>query len=199
MSEPLRVAVVISGRGSNLRALHAAARADTYNIVGVISSRPDADGLAYARRCGLHTTVVDPRDYADTVAFETALTVALETTRPDIVALAGFLRILSAGFVDHFAGRLINIHPSLLPAFPGLDTHRRALAAGVTEHGATVHYVTAQVDGGPIIAQSRLTIHAGEDPQHLAARVLALEHTLYPQVLMTLAKAHATGAVTTRP
>ncbi|MHB1565484.1 MAG: phosphoribosylglycinamide formyltransferase [Acidiferrobacter sp.] len=189
MNDPLRVAVVISGRGSNLRALHLAAHPSTYAIVGVISDKPTAQGLTYARQCRLPTTVVDPHDYPDTGQFERALAHAIDDVRPDIVALAGFLRILSAAFVDRFHGRLINIHPSLLPAFPGLDTHRRALAAGATEHGATVHYVTPQVDGGPIIAQSRLVVEAGEDPTQLAKRVLALEHTLYPQVLTALARA----------
>ncbi len=188
MKAPLRLVVVISGRGSNLLAIHQHARPDSYEVAGVISSRADAPGLAYARAQGLTTRVVDSRSYSDRTAYDAALAEAIDAFAPDLIALAGFMRILTEGFVKHYAGRLINIHPSLLPAFPGLDTHRRALEAGVREHGATVHYVTPVVDGGPIIGQARLLVDPKETPAQLAARVLALEHELYPAVLARLAQ-----------
>ncbi|MDA8389355.1 MAG: phosphoribosylglycinamide formyltransferase [Gammaproteobacteria bacterium] len=188
MTAPLRVVVVISGRGSNLIALHQHARPETYQIVGVISSRADAAGLAYARAQGLTTQVIEASAHGQRTAYEAALAAGIDAYAPDVIALAGFMRILTPDFVTRYAGRLINIHPSLLPAFPGLDTHRRALEAGVREHGATVHYVTPVVDGGPIIDQMRLTVDPGESPEQLAARVLALEHQLYPAVLTRLAK-----------
>lgn len=186
----LRVVVLISGRGSNLVALHRSARPQTYEIVGVISSRADAAGLAYARTQGLTTQVIEAGRYAQRAAYEAVLADTIDTYAPDMIALAGFMRILTDGFVERYAGRLINIHPSLLPAFPGLDTHRRALEAGVSEHGATVHYVTPIVDGGPIIDQMRLTVDPHETAEQLAARVLALEHELYPAALTRLAETH---------
>ncbi|HUW98703.1 MAG TPA: phosphoribosylglycinamide formyltransferase [Acidiferrobacter sp.] len=179
----LRVAVVISGRGSNFMALHAHAAAHAYEIAGVVSNNPNAPGLLYARAQGLPVAVVNHRDYQTTALFDAALAAALDRYEADVIALAGFLRVLGPAFVRHYAGRLINIHPSLLPAFPGLDTHARALKSGAREHGATVHFVTDALDGGPIIAQARLDIMPGEDPEHLAKRVLALEHELYPAVL----------------
>lgn len=188
LGQRLRVAVVISGRGSNLTALHAAAETQGYQIVGVISNQPQAPGLLYARSQALPQTVVDHRHYATRALFDEALAAALDRYEPDIIALAGFLRVLGTAFVRRYAGRLINIHPSLLPAFPGLNTHARALQAGATEHGATVHFVTDALDGGPIIEQARLTVRANETPEQLAARVLALEHALYPEVLGRLAR-----------
>lgn len=185
---PLRVAVVISGRGSNLRALHEQARPNTYEIVGVVSNKAEAPGLRYATAQGLATRVVDHRQYATAALFDAELGRTLDTFKPDIIALAGFLRILTTDFVTRYAGRLINIHPSLLPAFPGLNTHERALASGATEHGATVHWVTHILDSGPIIAQARLHVDAKEDAAHLGQRVLALEHRLYPQVLTEIAQ-----------
>ncbi|MHB8253157.1 MAG: phosphoribosylglycinamide formyltransferase [Acidiferrobacter sp.] len=187
----LRVAVALSGRGSNLAALHAQASTQGYEIVGVVSNNPHAPGLLYAQAQGLAAVVVNHRDYQTAALFDTALAAALDHYAPDVIALAGFLRVLGSSFVGHYAGRLINIHPSLLPAFPGLDTHNRALAAGVREHGATVHFVTDALDSGPIIAQARLKVLPGEDSEHLAARVLALEHTLYPAVLGQFASGQA--------
>jgi len=179
----LRVAVALSGRGSNLIALHTQATAQAYEIVGVVSNNPSAPGLLYARAQGLPATLVNHRDYQTSALFDAALATALDQYEADVIALAGFLRVLGPAFVHRYAGRLINIHPSLLPAFPGLDTHAQAIRAGMREHGATVHFVTDTLDGGPIIAQARLDITPGEDPERLAARVLALEHRLYPTVL----------------
>lgn len=188
LSQRLRVAVVISGRGSNLTALHTAADAQGYEIVGVVSNQAHAAGLLYARSQALPQTVVDHQSYATRTLFDEALARALDRYEPDIIALAGFLRVLGTAFVHRYAGRLINIHPSLLPAFPGLNTHARALQAGATEHGATVHFVTDALDGGPIIEQARLRVYPNETPEQLAARVLVLEHALYPQVLGRLAR-----------
>ncbi len=185
---PLSVAVVVSGRGSNLRAIHEQAAGLGYRVSGVVSNNPAAAAVAYARAASLPVTVVDHRLFADRASFDEALAAALAEFRPEIIALAGFLRVLGPAFVRRHAGRLINIHPSLLPAFPGLNTHRRALAAGVREHGATVHFVTEALDGGPIIAQARLAVQDGEDAATLAGRVLALEHTLYPAVLGRFAR-----------
>ncbi len=180
---PLRVAVGVSGRGSNLRALQEQAPAYGYVITGVVSNNPAAAAIDYARSQGLAVHVVDHREFPSRAAFEQALAGALDSLAPDVIALAGFLRVLGTDFVDHYRGRLLNIHPSLLPAFPGLDTHRRALASGARFHGATVHQVTSTVDGGPIIAQAGLVVVPGESPASLGARVLALEHALYPYVL----------------
>lgn len=173
-----RVVVLISGRGTNMQAL---AEADLPGrIVAVVSNRPDAGGLRYARERGMATAVVDHREYPTREAFDAALATAIEEHAPDLVALAGFMRVLMPGFVKRYAGRLLNIHPSLLPAFPGLDTHARALAAGVKVHGATVHFVTAALDHGPIIVQAAVPVLADDGPEVLAARVLAQEHRIYP-------------------
>ena len=174
---------MVSGRGSNLRALQEEAPEQGYAITGVVSNNPTAPAVDYARDQGLALRLVDHRRFATRAAFEETLATALDDLVPDIIALAGFLRVLGADFVGRYQGRLLNIHPSLLPAFPGLDTHRRALASGARIHGATVHLVTHAVDGGPIIAQAGLTVIPGESPAALAARVLALEHALYPYVL----------------
>jgi phosphoribosylglycinamide formyltransferase-1 len=185
-----RVAVLISGRGSNMVALIEAARAPSYPaaIVLVVSNRADAAGLARARAAGIATAVVDHAAFGkDREAFERALQAELDKHRIDIVCLAGFMRLLTPWFVRRWQGRLINIHPALLPAFKGLDTHARALAAGVSEHGATVHFVVPEMDSGPIITQERLKILAGDDADSLAARVLALEHRIYPQALARVA------------
>ncbi len=179
----LKVAVVVSGRGTNLRALHEKASKGNYSIAGVVSNNPMAPALDYASRQGLPACAVDHRVYATRALFEGALAEALDRLSPDVIALAGFLRVLGTDFVRRYQGRLLNIHPSLLPSFPGLDTHRRALEAGAREHGATVHLVTDAVDGGPIIAQAGLRVAPGEDVATLEARVLALEHELYPYVL----------------
>jgi phosphoribosylglycinamide formyltransferase 1 len=175
-----RLAILISGRGSNMAALIDAARAGEIDAaIGiVISSRPDAAGLAIAAAAGVATSVVDHRAFADRGEFERSLTAAIDAKAPDLIVLAGFMRILSPAFVARYAGRLLNIHPSLLPAYPGIDTHRRALADGVRIHGCTVHFVTSDVDCGPIVAQGALTVQQGDDEAALAARVLVVEHRL---------------------
>ena len=169
--------ILISGRGSNMQAMVDAG----LPVAAVISNRADAAGLAYAAGRGIATVIVPHRDHATREAFEAALAQAIDGFRPDLVVLAGFMRILTEGFVLRYQGRLLNIHPSLLPAFPGLDTHARALAAGVKLHGATVHFVTAQLDHGPIVIQAAVPVLAHDDAAQLAARVLAEEHRIYPQ------------------
>lgn len=182
---PLRLSVLISSRGSNLQAILGAIAAGrlTARVVQVLSNHPAAAGLALATAAGLPTTVVDHRDHPDRTAFEQALAAQLDAAQPDLLVLAGFMRVLTADFVRHYQGRLINIHPSLLPEFAGLDTHARALAADATQHGASVHFVTAAVDGGPLIAQVRLPVLTGDTADTLAARVLRAEHRLYPRVI----------------
>ncbi len=177
-----RIVVLISGGGTNLQALiDAAARGDIPgHIVGVISNRPDAGGLARAARAGIPTAVVDHAAYPDRARFDAALAERIDAWRPDLVCLAGFMRILTPEFVQHYAGRMLNIHPSRLPRFRGLDTHARALAAGETEHGASIHFVTAELDGGPVVLQSRVAVGAHHDPASLAADVLRTEHVIYP-------------------
>ncbi|MBC7160583.1 MAG: phosphoribosylglycinamide formyltransferase [Immundisolibacter sp.] len=184
-ARPLRLAVLISGRGSNLKAILEAIGAGRLaaQVVLVISNRPGAAGLDIAAAAAVPTAVIDHRQYPDRPAFEQALGSALDAAQAELVVLAGFMRVLTADFVHRYRGRLINIHPSLLPAFAGLDTHARALAAGATEHGASVHFVTAAVDGGPLIAQIRVPVQAGDTPDTLAARVLPAEHRLYPRVI----------------
>ena len=150
-------------------------------VAAVISNRADAGGLTYATARGITTAIVPHRNYATREAFDAALAQAIDGFRPDLVVLAGFMRILSAGFVLHYQGRLLNIHPSLLPAFPGLDTHARALAAGVKLHGCSVHFVTAELDHGPIVIQAAVPVLAHDDEAGLAARVLVQEHRIYPQ------------------
>jgi len=184
-----RVAILISDRGSNMLSLIEAAQRPDYpaEIALVISNRADAAGIDLARAAGVEAMVVPSRAYADRAAFEAELTRQLEAHRIEIVCLAGFMRVLTPAFVAHWRDRLINIHPSLLPAFQGLDTHARALAAGVTEHGCTVHYVREGVDDGPIIAQAKVPVRAGDTTETLAARVLAEEHRLYPAALALVA------------
>jgi phosphoribosylglycinamide formyltransferase-1 len=175
----MSVVVLISGRGSNLQAILDAG----IGVAAVISNRADAAGLAIAAKRGVPTAVVDHRRYPSREAFDTALAGEIERYAPRLVALAGFMRILSPGFVARFAGRIMNIHPSLLPEFPGLDTHARALAAGAKRHGCTVHFVTAELDHGPIITQASVPVLPGDTEQSLAARVLAQEHLLYPRAI----------------
>lgn len=182
-NSPLPVVVLISGSGSNLQALIDGAGDQHFRIQGVISNRPQAGGLARAAEAGIATRVIDHKDYPDRAAFDMALAEAVDAFDPGLVVLAGFMRILTTAFVNRYAGRMINIHPSLLPDFQGLDTHSRALAAGVSEHGASVHFVTAELDGGPVIAQTRVAVEAGDDAKRLAARVLRREHALLPQVV----------------
>jgi phosphoribosylglycinamide formyltransferase-1 len=176
------VVILVSGRGSNMEAIVRACAAERWDarIAAVVSNRADAAGLAFARGQGIATAVVDHRAFADRAAFDLELAGAIDAFAPDVVALAGFMRILGPGFVDRFAGRLVNVHPSLLPAFPGLHTHRRALEAGCKVAGATVHFVTRELDHGPIIGQAAVPVRADDDEASLAARVLVQEHRLYP-------------------
>lgn len=181
-----RCVILISGRGSNMQAI---VRAGVpLEIACVLSNDPTAAGLAIARDAGIATSAVDHRSHADRNAFDARLAEAIDRHEPDLVVLAGFMRILGGAFVQRYAGRLVNIHPSLLPAFPGLHTHRRALEAGVRVHGCTVHFVTAEVDHGPIIAQAAVPVLPNDDEDTLAARVLVQEHRVYPQALAWLAR-----------
>ena len=182
----IRAVVLISGRGSNLAALLAASL--PMEFAAVISNRPQAEGLEHAHRRGIPTIALDHRNYAERAAFDAELMRHIDAYRPDVVVLAGYMRILTESFVAHYADRLVNIHPSLLPAFPGLDTHRRALAEGVKIHGCTVHFVTDRVDHGPIIAQAAIPVLSDDTEAALAQRVLAQEHRLYPMALRWLAE-----------
>lgn len=173
------VVILISGRGSNMQALVEAG----LPVAAVISNNPAAEGLTFARTRNIPARAIDHRAFSDRVAFDAALTEAMDAYKPDLIVLAGFMRILSEPFVDHYQGRLINIHPSLLPAFTGLDTHQRALDEGVKIHGCTVHFVTSQLDHGPIIIQAAVPVLADDTPATLAARVLAQEHRIYPQAV----------------
>lgn len=177
-----RITVLVSGRGSNLEALLAAERAGAFrgSVTHVISNRPDAGALAIAKAHGVSTEVVDHKAHPTREAFDAAIVAAIDRSEPDLVVLAGFMRVLGREAVERYRGRLINIHPSLLPAYPGLHTHRRALADGAATHGCTVHFVTPEVDVGPIIAQSALHVHGDDDEDSLANRVLELEHRLLP-------------------
>jgi phosphoribosylglycinamide formyltransferase-1 len=183
-SAPPRASIVIliSGRGGNMRALiEHSRRADaSYAVSRVFSDNPDAAGLEVARSFGISAEAVAPKDKSDRAAYDRLLSRTIEACSPSLVVLAGFMRILSAPFVQDFAGRILNIHPSLLPKYPGLHTHRRALEAHDAEHGATVHFVTEQLDGGPPIIQGRVRVEGGDDEASLAARVQAEEHRIYP-------------------
>jgi len=195
-----RVAVLISGRGSNLTALIEAAKMKDYpaEIVLVVSNRPDAAGLARAREAGAATAVVDHRQFGeDREAFERALDQELRGHRIDLICLAGFMRLLTPWFVDRWSGRMLNIHPALLPHFKGLHTHRRALEAGVKRHGATVHFVVPELDAGPIVAQEWIAVREGDTEEALAKRVLEVEHRIYPRALRALAEGRA--RLTTAP
>lgn len=185
----LKLAVLISGRGSNLQALinACAARDFPATVVLALSNRDDAQGLARAEAAGIPTVIVKPRDHRDRNAFDRALTAAIIDHDADLVCLAGFMSILGAAFVARWRDRLINIHPSLLPAFPGLDTHARVIAAGTRTTGCTVHYVTAEVDAGPIIIQQEVPVAPDDTAQSLASRVLAVEHRIYPQAVRLIA------------
>ncbi len=188
-----RVAILISGRGSNLAALLAAARDPTYpaEVALVMSNQPKAAGLDHAAAAGVPSLVIDHRPYGgDRGAHEAAIDAALRDAAIEIVCLAGYMRLLTPFLVERWAGRMLNIHPSLLPAFPGLNTHARALAAGVKVHGCTVHLVTTATDEGPLLAQAAVPVLPDDTPETLAARVLAQEHVIYPLALQLL----ATGA-----
>lgn len=193
MSTRKRTVVLISGRGSNMTALIAAASDPAYpaEIVGVISDKPDAAGLGIAKARGVLTQVIDRADYSSREGHDGAIDAALFSFGAEIVALAGYMRILSARFVEKWHGRMINIHPALLPALKGLDTHSRALAAGMRIHGCSVHFVTPETDDGPIIAQAAVPVLIGDDEETLAARVLKAEHQLYPLALRLVAEGKA--------
>ncbi|MGQ0579231.1 MAG: phosphoribosylglycinamide formyltransferase [Betaproteobacteria bacterium] len=176
-----RIVILISGRGSNLRSI-LQAKLDAH-IAAVVSSNPAAAGIDIARGFGVDTAVIDHRAFPDRASFDAALADKVESYRPDLLVLAGFMRILTEGFIRRFSGRIMNIHPSLLPAFAGVDTHRRALQEGVRIHGCTVHFVTTELDHGPIIAQAAVPVLTGDDEERLAARVLEQEHRIYPQAI----------------
>ena len=183
-----RIVILISGRGSNMEAIVEACARESWNarVAAVISNRPEAAGLAFAAARGIATQAVDHRAYADRAAFDAALAEAIDRFRPDVVALAGFMRILTPGFVQRYGGRLVNIHPSLLPLFPGLHTHQRAIDAGCKVAGASVHFVTADLDHGPIIGQAIVPVLPDDTERSLAARVLEQEHRLYPRAIRWL-------------
>ncbi|MBM7457080.1 phosphoribosylglycinamide formyltransferase-1 [Oceanisphaera litoralis] len=177
-----RIVVLISGSGSNLQALldQAAAGQLGGDVVAVVSNKAEAYGLERARLAGVATAVLSNKDYADRDSFDAALMALIDGHEPDLVVLAGFMRILTPGFVRHYAGRMLNIHPSLLPRYQGLHTHRRAIEAGDAEHGCSVHFVTEELDGGPVVLQARVPIFAGDDEATIAARVQVQEHAIYP-------------------
>jgi phosphoribosylglycinamide formyltransferase-1 len=179
------IVILISGRGSNMEAVVRAAESQGWpaHIAAVISNKPEAKGLEFARARGIPTAVVANKEYPSRAEFDAALQEAIDRFAPDLVVLAGFMRILTAPFVEHYEGRMLNIHPSLLPLFPGLGTHQQALDAGEKEHGATVHFVTAELDHGPVVAQARVPVLPGDTEDTLSARVLVEEHKLYPHAV----------------
>jgi len=190
MTTRRRTAILISGRGTNMAALIAAARDPSYpaEIVLVISNIPTAKGLETATVAGIRSLAISHRDYLDKSMFEEALSQALNEEKIELICLAGFMRVLSADFVSRWTDRILNIHPSLLPAYRGLDTHKRALADGVKEHGCTVHFVVPELDAGPIVAQATVPVHEGDTQDSLSARVLIAENLLYPEALAKVAK-----------
>ncbi|EEA02120.1 phosphoribosylglycinamide formyltransferase [Burkholderia sp. H160] len=180
-----KLVILISGRGSNMEAIVRACASEGWpaQVAAVIANRPDAAGLAFAASHGIATAVVDHRQFPDRDSFDAALAEQIDAFAPDLVVLAGFMRVLTARFVDHYVGRMLNVHPSLLPSFPGLKTHQQALDAGVRFHGASVHFVTSKLDHGPIVVQSAVPVEAGDTAATLAARVLATEHIIYPRAV----------------
>lgn len=186
MTQAGRVTVLISGRGSNLKAL--IQHQSGYKVTHVISDRNDAGGLKWAMEAGIPTSVVSRSEFPSLAEFKAGLLAAVTATKPDLVALAGFMVVLQPEFIAAYPGRLVNIHPSLLPSFPGLHTHERALEANVTEHGCTVHFVDSGVDTGPLIAQTSVTVTPNDTPDTLAARVLNKEHALYPWIVRAIAQ-----------
>lgn len=190
MSTPCNVVVLISGSGSNLQALiDSLAGADTPAVIrAVISNRADAYGLERARKAGIETCFLDHKAYADRESFDAALIQAIDGFDADLVLLAGFMRILSADFVRHYQGRLLNIHPSLLPKYKGLHTHQRALEAGDAEHGCSVHFVTEELDGGPLVVQAAIPVQSDDTPETLAQRVHLQEHVIYPLAMRWFAE-----------
>jgi phosphoribosylglycinamide formyltransferase-1 len=190
----LRLAILISGRGSNMEAVARACREARIDarVVVVISDRQDAGGLAIARELGIETSVVSRDTFPDRAAFERAIGEQIDARDAEVIVLAGFMRVLSPAFVERYAGRVINIHPALLPKYRGLNTHTRVLAAADTEHGASVHFATAELDGGPVVLQSRIPVRPAENEHELATRVLATEHVILPRVLGWLADGRLT-------
>jgi phosphoribosylglycinamide formyltransferase-1 len=180
-----KLVILISGRGSNMEAIVRACSAEGWpaRVAAVIANRPDAAGLAFAASHGIATAVIDHRQFSGRDSFDAALAKEIDGFAPDLVVLAGFMRVLTPGFVDHYAGRMLNVHPSLLPSFPGLKTHQQALDAGVRLHGASVHFVTSQLDHGPIVVQAAVPVETGDTPATLAERVLATEHIIYPRAV----------------
>jgi phosphoribosylglycinamide formyltransferase-1 len=195
------VVVLISGSGSNLQALidGAGSGALPISIRAVISNEPEAFGLIRARRAGIEGRVLNHRDFPTRAAYDRALAELIDGYQPGLVVLAGFMRILTPGFVAHYRGRMFNIHPSLLPSYRGLHTHQRALDAGETVHGASVHFVTEELDGGPLVLQARVPVHAGDDAATLAARVLEQEHRIYPLVVRWFSEERLTLDAEGRP
>jgi phosphoribosylglycinamide formyltransferase-1 len=185
MSAMKNIVILISGRGSNMEAVVRAAESQGWpaRIAAVISNKPEAGGLAFAGARGIPTAVVANKAFATRAEFDAKLQETIDGFAPDLVVLAGFMRILTAPFVEHYAGRMMNIHPSLLPLFPGLHTHQQAIDAGVTEHGATVHFVTAELDHGPAVLQARVPVLPGDTEDTLSARVLVEEHKIYPRAV----------------
>lgn len=179
------IVILISGRGSNMEAIVRTFKQEKWDarLSAVISNRDDAAGLGFAEKAGIPTRVVSHKEYPDRESYDAVLQKTIDEYQPDLVILAGFMRILTTGFVEHYTGRMINIHPSLLPSFRGLHTHRQAIDAGVRVHGATVHFVTPELDGGPIIAQAIVPVFPGDDEDALAGRVLEQEHRIYPRVV----------------
>lgn len=184
------VVVLVSGRGSNLQAIIDAAQSGMLPIElrAVVCNEPGAEAIARAKSAGIATHVIDHHSYSTRAAFDDALRQAIDQYAPDLVVLAGFMRLLGSAIIDHYAGRMLNIHPSLLPAFPGLRTHARALAAGASVHGATVHFVTRETDAGPIVIQAAVPVRRGDTPATLAARVLKEEHRIYPLAIRWFAE-----------
>jgi phosphoribosylglycinamide formyltransferase-1 len=180
-----KLVILISGRGSNMEAIVRACASEGWpaRVAAVIANRPDAAGLAFAASHGIATAVVDHRQFPDRDSFDAALAEQIDAFTPDLVVLAGFMRVLTPRFVDHYSGRMLNVHPSLLPSFPGLKTHQQALDAGVRLHGASVHFVTSKLDHGPIVLQSAVPVEADDTAETLAARVLATEHIIYPRAV----------------
>jgi phosphoribosylglycinamide formyltransferase-1 len=180
-----KLVILISGRGSNMEAIVRACASEGWpaRVAAVIANRPDAAGLAFAASHGIATAVVDHRQFPDRDGFDAALAEQIDAFTPDLVVLAGFMRVLTPRFVDHYSGRMLNVHPSLLPSFPGLKTHQQALDAGVRLHGASVHFVTSKLDHGPIVLQSAVPVEADDTAETLAARVLVTEHIIYPRAV----------------
>jgi len=189
-TRPIGLVVLISGNGSNLQAIIDAIAAGEIpaQIRAVISNNPDAYGLERARRAGIPVEVVDHRDFPDRESYDRALQAVIDRYRPDLVVLAGFMRILTPAFVEHYAGRMLNIHPSLLPRYQGLDTHRRVLEAGDSVHGVSVHFVTPELDSGPIVLQAEVPVDPGDTEADLARKVHAEEHVIYPRVIRWFAE-----------